>query len=94
MPHLATTSFALRPTILYFKVKCIQIITEILVELPAIVMSKTGLSHLVDIWDGCVGNIYELPVYKVCEKVLICLPPVLVALGGIVSCGIFCDEDL
>ncbi len=51
-------------------------------EIPAIAMSKMGLSHLIIICEGGVGNINELPVYKVCKKVLICLlPPVLVCLG-------------
>ena len=51
-------------------------------EIHAIAMSKMGLSHLIIICEGGVGNINELPVYKVCKKVLICLlPPVLVCLG-------------
>jgi hypothetical protein len=38
-------------------------------------MPKMGVSHLLNIRQGGVGEIDELPIYKVVEEVLISLPP-------------------
>jgi hypothetical protein len=57
MPHLSSTSNALRAAIFYFKVTSGRIITEIPMEVPLVAMLKMGLSHLLDIWEGGVGDV-------------------------------------
>ena len=79
---------ALRAAILRFEIPRCRIIAEITVEILGVTVPQMGLSGLLAIWVGSVGDINELPVDKVSKKVLIGLPPLLclvvaLAMGGI-----------
>ncbi len=82
--------------ILNFEVPRSRIITEILAKILGVAMPKMGEPHLLDIWQGGVGYVNLVLVYKVGEAVLICLPSALGCLfwhwrkwGGlwVVVCG-------
>ena len=46
-------------------------------EILGFAMPKMSYSHLLNIREGGFGDVNKLPVYKVCKKFLIGLPPVL-----------------
>jgi hypothetical protein len=75
-PHLTSTSHVLRVIIFFFEGLSSQIITEIPAEISCITMAKMGLSHLLNILEGGLGDVNELLVYKLRRAVLINMPPV------------------
>jgi hypothetical protein len=66
-----------RAPILDFKVPRCRIIAEICAKILFIAVPKMKVSYLLDILEGGVCNIYELPVGEVGKKVPIGLPPLL-----------------
>ena len=75
MLHL--TSVASRTAILDFKVPHCRIIADICAKILFVTVPKMKVSYLLDILEGGVCNIYELPVGEVSKKVPIGLPPLL-----------------
>ena len=65
MPQLTSAFAPLRTAILNFKVPRGCIIAKILAEIPGVAVAKMGVSHLLNIWQGGVGDINELPIYMV-----------------------------
>ena len=72
---------ALRAAILRFEIPRCRIIAEITVEILGVTVPQMGLSGLLAIWVGSVGDINELPVDEVSKKGLIGLSPLL-CFGG------------
>ena len=70
-----------RAPILDFKVPRCRIIAEICAKILFISVPKMKVSYLLDILEGGVCNIYELPVGEVRKKIPIGLPPLL-CFGG------------
>jgi hypothetical protein len=66
-----------RAPILDFEVPRCRIIAEICAKILFIAVPKMKVSYLLDILEGGVCNIYELPVGEVGKKVPIGLPPLL-----------------
>ena len=77
MPHLTFTFVASCAAVLDFEVPRCRIIAEICAKILFIAVPKMKLSYLLDILEGGVCNIYELPVDEVGKKVPIGLPPLL-----------------
>ncbi len=77
MPHLLSAFDPSRTAVVDFQVPSGQKIAEVKAEIPLVAMLKMSPLHLVDILEGGVSNINQLPINKVVEEVPIGLPPVL-----------------
>ena len=61
--HLTSAFSPSHTTVLDFQVPSGQKIAQVTTEIDRIVMAKMGLSHLLNIQEGGVGDVDKFPVY-------------------------------